>query len=249
VRRPTAIVVDDEPHLVAFLRAALAARWPELEIVGEALDGPGAIELFEARRPDVAFLDIQMPGASGLDVARHLAGRCHVVFVTAHEQYAVRAFESAAVDYLLKPVDGARLSATVARLQARLAKAPPDLAALLDALAERSRPTEHLEWLTVQRKQDVMLVPVEEVEVFEAADKYTLAVTRDDEWVIRIPLKELEAQLDPARFWRVHRNAIVRVEAIARVSRDGSGCVVAHLRCLDRKVTVSRAYAHRFKAL
>jgi len=190
-----------------------------------------------------------MPGTSGLDVARHIAGRCHVVFVTAHEQYALRAFESAAVDYLLKPVDGERLAATVDRLKARLAKAPPDLAALLEALAERSRPAEHLEWLTVQRRQDVVLVPVEEVEVFEASDKYTLAITRDGEWVIRTPLKDLETQLDPARFWRVHRNAIVRVEAIARVSRDGTGRAVVHLRRLDRKVAVSRAHAHRFKAL
>jgi len=249
VKRPTAIVVDDEPHLLAFLRSALASHWPELEILGEALDGPGAIELFEARRPDVAFLDVQMPGASGLDVARHLAGRCHVVFVTAHEQYAVRAFETAAVDYLLKPVEDGRLAATVARLRTRLAAAPPDLRVLLDALAERSRPADHLEWLTVQRRQDVVLVAVEEVDVFEASNKYTLAVTRGDEWVIRTSLKELEAQLDPARFWRVHRNAIVRVEGIARVSRDGSGRVIVHFRHLDRKVEVSRAYAHRFRAL
>ena len=131
MRRPTAIVVDDEPHLLAFLRGALAVSWPDLEIVGEALDGLTAIELLETRRPDVAFLDIQMPGVSGLEVARRTAGLCHIVFVTAHEQYAIQAFERAAADYLLKPVEDERLAATVARLKARLATAPPDMAALL----------------------------------------------------------------------------------------------------------------------
>jgi DNA-binding LytR/AlgR family response regulator len=248
VKRPTAIVVDDEPHLVAFLKGALAIRWPELEIVGEALDGPSAVELFEARRPDVAFLDIQMPGVGGLEVARRIAGRCHVVFVTAYEQYALQAFERAAVDYLLKPVDCERLAATVARLEARLSTAPRDLAALLDALGERARPS-YLQWLTVQRRQDVVLVAAEEVELFEASHKYTLAVTRDDEWVIRMTLKDLEAQLDPARFWRVHRNAIVRVGAVASVSRDGAGQMVVHFRDLERRVAVSRAYTHRFRTL
>jgi DNA-binding LytR/AlgR family response regulator len=248
VKGPTAILVDDEPHLLAFLRCALAARWPRLEIVGEALDGPSAIELFEARRPDVAFLDIQMPGLGGLEVARRMAGRCHLVFVTAYEQYALQAFERAAVDYLLKPVDGERLAATVARLEARLSTAPRDLAALLDALGERARPA-FLQWLTVQRQKDVVLVAAEEVDLFEASHKYTLAVTREDEWVIRTPLKDLEAQLDPARFWRVHRNAIVRVGAVARVSRDGAGQVRVHFRDLERKVAVSRAYAHRFRTL
>jgi DNA-binding LytR/AlgR family response regulator len=250
VERPTAIIVDDEPELVASLRRRLAASWPELEVVGEALDGPSALELAEARRPDVAFLDIQMPGASGFEVARRLAGRSHVVFVTAYDQYAVQAFESAAVDYLLKPVEDERLAKTVARLKARLSETPADLGALVAGLAARLRSEPgHLQWLQVQHRQEVLLVPVEDVMLFQASEKYTLAVTGDQEWVIRTPLKELEEQLDPVRFWRVHRNAIVRVGAIARVHRDERGELVLHLRDVERTVAVSRAHAHRFRQM
>jgi DNA-binding LytR/AlgR family response regulator len=250
MKRPSAILADDEPQLLAYLRGALASGWPELTIVGEAADGLAALQLFEAHRPDIAFLDIQMPGRNGLEVARTIASRCHVVFVTAYEQYAVRAFESAAVDYLLKPVEDARLAATVTRLKARLEASPPDLTALLDTLAERLRPqTAHLHWLQVQQRQDVVLLAVEEVDLFLASEKYTLAVTRDQEWVIRTPLKELEAQLDADRFWRVHRNSIVRVGAVARVSRDHRGRLVAHLRDHQKPVEVSRAYAHLFKQM
>jgi DNA-binding LytR/AlgR family response regulator len=247
--RPTAILVDDEPQLLARLKAALAITWPELEIVGEALHGISAMELFEARRPGVAFLDIRMPGMSGLEVARRIAAHCHVVFVTAYDEYALQAFENAAVDYLLKPVDDERLARTVARLRPRVTTAPPDVAALLDALAERLQPPAHLEWLRVEERKDVLLVPVEAVDVFRAADKYTLAITRQQESIIRTPLKELEQQLDPTRFWRVHRNAIVRVGAIARVSRD-HGQIIVHLRYHDdRRIVVSRAYAHLFKQM
>ncbi|MGC3997981.1 MAG: LytTR family DNA-binding domain-containing protein [Anaeromyxobacter sp.] len=248
--RPTALLVDDEAGLLAFLRRALAACWPELEVVGEARDGATALARFEALRPDVVFLDVQMPGVGGLEVARALAGRCHVVFVTAHEQYALQAFEHAAVDYLLKPVEEARLAATVARLRARLTAPPPDLAAVLAELARRMRPAGRtLEWLQVQVHQDLVLVAVDEVDLFQSSEKYTLALAGPEEWVIRTPLKELEEQLDPDRFWRVHRSAIVRVAAIARVSRDAGGQPVIHLRRGDRVVSVSRAYAHRFKQM
>lgn len=250
MRTPTAILVDDEPGLLVMLRRALAARWPELEVVGEAHDGDAAIESFEALRPDVAFLDVQMPGRSGLEVARALAGRCHVVFVTAYEEYALQAFEHAAVDYLLKPVEEERLAATVERLRSRLSSPPPDLSAVVEALARRLQPsTKYLEWLQVQVRQDLVLVAVDDVDLFQSSDKYTLALAGDDEWVIRTPLKELEASLDPARFWRVHRSAIVRVGAIARVSRDQGGQAVVHLRRGSRTVTVSRAWAHRFKQM
>lgn len=248
--RPTALLVDDEPQLLAALRRSLEAAWPELEVIGEARDGEEALELAEARPPDVAFLDIQMPGLSGLEVARRLQGRSHVVFVTAHDRYAVEAFEGAAADYLLKPVGGERLRLTVERLRSRLAERPPDLAALLDGLAARLRPAEgHLQWLKVEHRGDVVLVPVEDVSVFQASDKYTLAITREQEWVIRTPLVELEAELDPARFWRVHRDAIVRVAAIERASRDERGNLTLRLLGLARTVAVSRAHAHRFKQM
>ncbi len=247
---PTAIVVDDEPGLVAQLQKALAAAWPELQVVGTAGDGAQALALVERLHPQVAFLDIQMPGLSGLEVARRLAGRCHVVFVTAYDRFAVQAFESAALDYLLKPVDGARLASTVARLRDRLASQPPDLGALVERLAERLRPgAGHLQWLQVQQREDVVLVAVDDVDVFQSSEKYTLALSGAREWVIRTPLKELEAQLDPARFWRIHRGAIVRVAAIARVSRDLGGQLIVHLRDSTRTVAVSRAYAARFKEM
>jgi DNA-binding LytR/AlgR family response regulator len=250
VTRPRALIVDDEPQLVALLRRELSVQWPELEIVGEALDGQSALELAAAREPQVVFLDIKMPGLSGMEVARRLSGRCHVVFVTAYDQYAIEAFENAAVDYLLKPVDGSRLSLTVTRLKSRLSGTPSDLDSLLDGLAERLRSSSGwLKWLKVQHQQDVVLVPVAEVAVFQASEKYTLAHTVSQEWIIRTPLKELEEQLDPERFWRVHRNAIVRVDAIERVGRDEGGLAVVHLREMPLLITVSRKYAKRFKQM
>jgi DNA-binding LytR/AlgR family response regulator len=248
MRPPSALVVDDEPELRAYLRAALARRWPELEVL-EAADGATALELFETHRPDAAFLDVQMPGMSGLEVARKLSGQCHLVFVTAFEQYALQAFEHAAVDYLLKPVDDERLVEAVARLRARLATAPPDLTALLAALAKERPAREHLEWLQVQDRKDLVMVPVNEVDLFQSSEKYTVVFSGAQEWIIRSTLQELEGQLDPARFWRVHRNAIVRVGAVARVSRNASGQLVVHLKRGERAIAVSRAYAHRFKLM
>lgn len=249
--RPTAILVDDEPELLAMLRRRLAEVWPELDVVGEAGDGPAALRLAASVRPDVAFLDIQLPGQSGLEVARELGGRCHVVFVTAYDQYALSAFERAAVDYVVKPVTAERLAVTVERLESRLATTPPgldDLLARLAARLPRERPG-WLQWLQVQRKRDLVLVAVEDVALFTSADKYTLAVTREGEWVIRTPLKDLEAQLDPDRFWRVHRSAIVRVASIDRVTRDDDGELTVHLKGVDRPVAVSRAHAAKFKLM
>jgi DNA-binding LytR/AlgR family response regulator len=242
------MLVDDEPELRAYLRAALARLWPELQLL-EAPDGPTALELFETHHPDAAFLDVQMPGMSGLEVARRLSGRCHLVFVTAFEQYALQAFEHAAVDYLVKPVEDERLSETVERLRARLASAPPDLSAVLAALARQPAAREFLEWLQVQDRKDLVMVAVDDVDVFQSSEKYTLVLAGAQEWIIRTTLQELEEQLDPARFWRVHRNSIVRVGAVARVSRNASGQLVVHLKRGERSVPVSRAYAHRFKQM
>ncbi len=248
MRPPTALLLDDEPALRAYLRGALARAWPELQVL-EAQDGPQALELFETHRPDAAFLDVQLPGMSGLEVARRLAGRCHLVFVTAYEEYALQAFEQAAVDYLLKPVEDERLAEAVARLRSRLPAPPPDLSALLAALA-RNRPARaHLEWLQVQDREDLLLLAADEVDLFQASEKYTLVLAGGREWVIRTPLQQLEGQLDPARFWRVHRSAIVRVGAVARVGRGASGQLQVHLREGGRVIPVSRAYARRFRQL
>jgi DNA-binding LytR/AlgR family response regulator len=248
MRPATALLVDDEPELRAYLRAALARLWPGLRVI-EAGDGATALELFETHRPDAAFLDVQMPGMSGLEVARKLGGRCHVVFVTAFEQYALQAFEQAAVDYLLKPVEDERLAEAVERLRSRLATPPPDLSTLLAALARERPAREFLEWLQVQDHKDLVLVAVDDVDLFQSSEKYTLVLSGEREWIIRTPLQELEDQLDPARFWRIHRNAIVRVGAVARVSRNASGQLVVHLKRGERSIAVSRAYAHRFKQM
>jgi DNA-binding LytR/AlgR family response regulator len=248
VRAPTALLVDDEPELVAYLRGALAWLWPELEVL-EAGDGPSALQMFETHRPEVVFLDVQLPGMTGLEVARRIGGRCHVVFVTAFEQYALQAFEHAAVDYVLKPVDDERLAETVERLRARLLVPPADLTALLSALAQQRPSREYLEWLQVQDRKDLVLVAADEVDLFQSSEKYTVVLAGEKEWIIRTPLQELEEQLDPSRFWRIHRNAIVRAGAVARVSRNASGQLVVHLRRGDRSVPVSRAYARRFKQM
>lgn len=165
MRPPTALLVGDEPALRASLRGALARAWPELQLL-EAADGPAALELFETHRPDAAFLDLQLPGMSGLEVARRLAGRCHLVLVTAFEEHALQAFERAAVDYLLKPLEDERLAEAVARLRARLSAPPPDLTALLDALARQRPARAFLEWLQVQDRGDLLLVAADEVDLF-----------------------------------------------------------------------------------
>lgn len=249
-KRPVAIIVDDEPNLCALLKRQLASCWPELDIPAEAYNGADALRLIGELGPDVAFLDIRMPGMGGLDLASRASASCHVVFVTAYDQYAVQAFENAAVDYLLKPVTPERLNKTVARLKSRLSSAPLDLSPLIEKLAEQIRPQrQYLQWLQVSSQNDIELLPVDEVDFFQASDKYTLVITRKTERIIRKSLKELEEELDPDRFWRVHRNAIVRVAAIAKISRDFRGHHVLHLHQDGRTLAVGRNYTHLFKQM
>ena len=246
-KQPTAIIVDDEPHLCVLLKRQLASCWPELLISAEAHNAAEALQLLDDLQPDVAFLDIRMPGMSGLELASRIGTSCHIVFVTAYDQYAVQAFENAAVDYLLKPVSGERLSTTVARLQAHLSHNPPDLSPLIAQLTEQIRPKkQYLQWLQVSQHNDIELVPVDEVDYFQASDKYTLVINRKSERVIRTPLKELEDELDPERFWRIHRNAIVRVAAIARVTRDFGGLTL-QLHHHEKTLPVGRSYTHLFR--
>jgi DNA-binding LytR/AlgR family response regulator len=257
---PRAVIADDEPNLARYLRERLATLWPELEIAGVAGNGPEAKALIDAEEPDIAFLDIRMPGISGLDVARDLAG-VHVVFVTAFDQYAIEAFERAAVDYLLKPVADERLAATVARLKERLAAAPagvaaPELAqalALLQAhlpqLAGGTASGERLAWIRAAVGAQVRLIAVEDVAYFEANDKYTSVFTADGEALIRTPLKELLAQLDADRFWQIHRGTIVNVAHVAATTRDLTGRVKVKLKGRPETLVVSRAYAHRFRQM
>lgn len=257
----TAIIAEDEAHLARFLAERLNALWPELEIVGMASNGPEAQELLEAHHPDVAFLDIRMPGLSGLDVARD-AGNAAVVFVTAYDQYAVSAFERAALDYLLKPVTDERLEATLARVKERLAlrrsaqRAPaPELVQALALLREHlpvapAEPgRERLAWIRAAVGQQVRLIPVEEVAYFEANDKYTSVFTADAEALIRTPLRELLRQLDPERFCQIHRGTIVNLSHVVSASRDLAGRVRLHLRSRPAPLPVSRAFAHRFRQM
>ncbi|MFN0316667.1 MAG: LytR/AlgR family response regulator transcription factor [Burkholderiales bacterium] len=246
----TAIIADDEAPLRQFLRRQLSVVWPELGIVAEAVNGSEALNAINTHRPDVAFLDIQMPGLSGLEVARRAAKPLHIVFVTAYDEYAIQAFDAAAIDYLLKPVSAERLAGAAGRVKAALEKPVPDLKGFLDQLTAKLRPRPaFLQWLQVSQRDELVLLSVDEVDCFMAADKYTLALNAEKESVLRVPLKELEASLDPEKFWRVHRNAIVRVAAIARVKNDLRGNHVIELKHAKRTVAVGRSYAHRFRQM
>jgi DNA-binding LytR/AlgR family response regulator len=249
--RITAVIADDEPRLAEYLQARLAVLWPELVIAGVAHNGPEAQALLAAEAPDIAFLDIRMPGLSGLEVARAARPDLRVVFVTAYDQYAVAAFEHAAVDYLLKPVSDERLAETVARLKERAPQAAEGVRDVLAAIEKLVPATtqERLAWIRASRGSQVMLIDVDEVCYFQANDKYTSVFTADGEALIRTPLKELFEQLDPRRFWQVHRGTIVNVRHIATTSRDLTGRVTLTLKRRSEPVAVSRAYAHLFKQM
>lgn len=252
--RTTAIIADDEPRLAEYLKARLAVLWPELVIAGVAGNGPDAQALLAREAPDIAFLDIRMPGLTGLEVARGAGAGVQVVFVTAFDQYAVDAFERAAVDYLLKPVSDERLAETVARLKARIQTAAPmpDWRTALDAigrLAPMSPPPQRLAWIRASAGQQVRLIAVEDVVYFQANDKYTSVFTADGEALIRTPMKDLADQLDPQRFWQVHRGTIVNVAHIAATTRELTGRINLTLKGRTDKVTVSRAYVHLFKQM
>jgi DNA-binding LytR/AlgR family response regulator len=248
-----AIIADDEPHLAAHLQHRLATLWPELDIAGVAANGLEARDLIERLRPDIAFLDIRMPGLSGLDVVQALPlsvqASCRFVFVTAYDEFAVEAFEREAVDYLLKPLDDERLGATIERL---LRVPPPPAAealmAQLKALLPVS-PGERLRWIRASVGAEVRLIATEEICYFQATDKYTAVLTRDAELLIRTPLKDLLAQLDPDHFWQVHRATLVNVRQIAAAKHDALGRVTLKLHNRPETVAVSRGYAHLFKQM
>lgn len=260
-----ALVADDEPHLAAYLRDQLAALWPELAIVAVVHDGPAALETIARECPDIAFLDIRMPGLSGLQVAAALRERqmpTRVVFVTAYDQYAVEAFERDAVDYLLKPVTPERLARTVDKL--RLGAAPRDaaLTALLADLARRlpaaaPAAATHLRWIRASKRSTdgeiTHQIAVDDVLYIQADDKYTCVHARDGtsiaEWLIRVPLSDLAAQLDPADFAQIHRSVIVNLHAVAGTRRDLAGKLYVRLRDQTRELPVARQYAHLFQKM
>jgi DNA-binding LytR/AlgR family response regulator len=247
---PTAVIAEDEPVLRTQLKELLKAAWPELAVVAEAEDGFQAMQALKQHDPDVLFLDIQMPGLSGLEVARHASGRHHVVFVTAYDQYAVAAFEEGAVDYLMKPLTAGRLTMACERVKARLSSTPSNLDTLLDALATRVAQTSpYLRWINASLGADVKLITVDEVCYFQSDTKYTRVVIGVGESLIRKSLKELSNELDPAQFWQIHRSTIVNVNAIAGVSRELSGRFVVKLKNRHETLPVSQQFAHRFRQM
>jgi DNA-binding LytR/AlgR family response regulator len=245
---PTALIAEDEPLLRAQLKARLAEAWPELEIVAEAANGLEALALAAALKPEVAFLDIRMPEKSGLDVARALGDACHIVFVTAYDEYAVAAFDEGAVDYVLKPPTAERIAKVAQRVRARLAAPPLDLAAVLAKLAAIDAGGT-LKWIRASLGTSMKLIDVADVLYFQAEDKYTKVIAADGESLIRKTIKELHDELDPESFWQIHRGTIVNLRAIARVDRDWRGEPVVVLRAGERRLPVSRTFAPRFKTM
>ncbi|UHQ24586.1 LytTR family DNA-binding domain-containing protein [Lysobacter sp. 5GHs7-4] len=258
-RRPTALIADDEPLLRRALQRQLGEAWPDLEVIAQARNGREAVERYDALRPDICFLDVHMPGLSGVEAARHIGRGAHLVFVTAYDQYAVQAFAQGALDYLVKPVEAARLADTVARLRERLraAQPAPDTQALLERLAaqlQKHNAPETLRWIRASVGQALRLIGVDEIDYLRSDEKYTRVAWRGDggkpgEALIRTPLKELAAQLDPAQFVQVHRAVVVNLRAISHVTRGANETAHVHLKGRDEVLPVSRSYLHHFRQM
>lgn len=256
-----ALIADDEALMREQLRARLAEAWPELEIVAEARDGLEAVALAAAQRPDVVFLDIRMPAKSGIEAAREIAalpgpaGPPEIVFITAYDQYAVDAFEQGVIDYVLKPAERQRLALTVQRLRGRLSRSRQDQKSLQEALARLAErlgaaaPPAYLKWIQASVGEQIHMIAAEEVLFFISDEKYTRVQTARQSALIRRPIKELIAELDPAQFWQIHRSTVINVRAIAGVSRDYRGRQLVAVKGSPEKLEVSRSYAHLFKGM
>ena len=251
---PTAVIADDERLMRVQIIDRLKEAWPELAVVGEASNGSEAIAIVQSLQPDIVFLDISMPGVDGIQAARALAGQVHVVFVTAHDQYAISAFEHGAVDYLLKPAEPERVALTCQRLRARLAQAPDPMHDLLTQLSQRIgagglKPREFLRWVQASVGANIRMIPTSDILFFRAEDKYTRVQTQGFEALIRKPIKDLIDELDPNEFWQIHRATVVRVDAVEQVSRNFRGHQVVHVKGREEKLEVSRTFNHLFKQM
>jgi DNA-binding LytR/AlgR family response regulator len=253
---PEALIADDEKQLRIYLKSKLASLWPELVISGEAENGIQALDLIETRKPGIAFLDIKMPGISGLEVARRITANCIVVFITAYDEFSIEAFENEAIDYLLKPVTDERLVKTIERLKKRLAASPPEpprqLTETLERLLVRMENQDdpgHLKWIKARLGDEVRLVAVDGIYFFKAEDKYTVVKTRDSEYLIKISIRQLTEELDPDRFWRIHRSTIVNLKCVAGVHRSFGGRLLIKLKDFSETLPVSKTYAHLFKQM
>ena len=254
----TAVIAEDEPILRAQLKAKLGKLWPELHIAADVGDGEAALEAIHTFEPHLAFLDIQMPEMTGIEVATSLAAnaetKCHVVFVTAFDQYAVQAFESNAVDYILKPYSDERLSLAVARLKERLSVIPPaapqDLQAMVAQLTQQLRPQyEPLKWIKASHGANLRLIPIDDVLFFQSDEKYTLVATTEFDALIRTPIKEVMETIDTAKFWQIHRSTIVNASAIEVVTRDFRGQASVKVKGRKENLAVSRPFSHLFKQM
>jgi DNA-binding LytR/AlgR family response regulator len=250
LRNPTAIIAEDEPILRQELRQELSTLWPELEVRAEAADGAEALHAIQETSPDIAFLDVEMPGMTGVEVAQAVNGRCHVVFVTAYDKYAVAAFEQQAADYILKPYSRERLATAVTRLRERVQGVPAKLDGILETLARQApAQTSYLRWITASQGQKVRFVTVDKVCYFQADNKYTMVMTADSELLIRRPIKELHDSLDPQTFWQIHRSTLVNVNEIADVTRDLHGHLRVQLKSRKESLAVSEPYNHLFRQM
>lgn len=253
MKQVRAIIADDEAPLRDFLKRRLSALWPDLVVCGEAANGVDALKLEKRLQPDVAFLDIRMPGLSGIEAARKLSGRCLPVFITAYDKFAVEAFEAGAIDYLLKPVTDSRLKKTVKRLKNRLAE-PPSGQNNIDAILERlasavQNAREYLQWIKVRHRDSIRLISVSEIQYFKATDKYTAVRTMSEEFLIRKTIRELLAELSPDQFWQIHRSTLVNVNKIHVVTRSLTGSYDIYLTDLQEILPVSRSFSHMFKQM
>lgn len=253
---PTAVIADDERLMREQLRARLSEVWPELQILAEAKNGEEAVTAVREHQPDLAFLDIQMPGMTGIEAARQIGDTCHIVFITAYNEYAVDAFEHGAVDYVLKPAEAERLATTVSRLKKRLGSKPSDLGALLSQLSAKldvagnvAARSSHLQWIQASVGQQLRLIPTADILFFRSDEKYTRVQTESFEALIRKPIKELIDELDPEQFWQIHRATIVNAKSIAGVARDFRGRQLVLIKGHSEKLEVSRNYTHLFKQM
>jgi DNA-binding LytR/AlgR family response regulator len=248
--RPTALIAEDEPLMRERLKEKLAEVWPELAIVAEASNGDAALDAFAAQRPQIAFLDVRMPGHTGLDVAAAIGHACHIVFITAYDRYAIKAFEAGAVDYLLKPVESDRLALAVERMKKKLTAAPADLTALVEELRSTlSQGGARMKWIKAAVGKQVKLIAVGDVVYFQSDAKYTRVVLAAGEALIRTPLKDLVADLDPDRFCQIHRGTIVNLEAVAGVWREDAERQFVLLKNRQEKLPISRQFTHLFKQM
>ena len=252
---PKAIIADDEEQLRVHLKSKLAELWPELSICGEAENGLEALKLAESTRPTIAFLDIKMPGLTGIEVAQKISADCRVVFITAYDQFAIEAFENEAVDYILKPVTKERLHKTIKRLQKQISitsEPPSDVVVSLERLMaalKAKESTGYLKWIKVRHGNGVRLISIDELCYFKAEDKYTIVKTHEGESLIKKSIRQLTQELDPDQFWRIHRGTIINVSQINKVSRSFAGRLIVTLKDLPESLTVSRSYAHLFKQM